>query len=183
MQAPPPGQFDWHLHFTNRNPPKTAVSCLKKMDEETPPPVITGEWKCIDDGTGRNVLYVNTVTGDRRRKEPPEYVAERLANGARKFYFKGVCVRCRKKTGQVVLCVPLQPTHVHALMIGATDGALCIFSANYCEDCLLCTTLPQIKRLRGNVAAVYEALCANDVPMTAFFDTQSITKDPDREKR
>jgi hypothetical protein len=140
-------------------------------DDSTPPPTASAaaKWRCIDDGTGKNVLYVSD-TGEKRRKEPPEYVMEMLDElpSRRKFIFKGSCVRCRKRAAQVAMSI---------------HGSV-VFSVNYCEDCLLIVTaplVPNIKRLRSQGQAVFESTL--DAPMTVYTHVKERTMEADRETR
>jgi hypothetical protein len=66
------------------------------------------QWKgvCLDDGTGRNVYFVDTagvvrlevntalvfdsVFVQRTRKEPENYVPEIFENGDRRYYYRGI---------------------------------------------------------------------------------------------
>lgn len=96
---------------------------------------------CYDDGTGRNVYYINRK-GVRSRKVPDDYIPEYLDNNERKYYFRGQCIRCRKE-------------NTPALLLIANKGNLG-YSLNICDTCIV-TTCPSIKRLRGNGTKILEA--------------------------
>jgi len=95
---------------------------------------------CYDDGTGRNVYYINRK-GIRSRKVPNDYIPEYLDNNERKYYFRGQCIRCRKED-------------TPALLLIANKGNLG-YSLNICDTCII-TTCQNIKRIRGNGTKILE---------------------------
>ena len=121
-------------------------------------------WISIDDGTGRNVLYLSS-RGERRRKEPPNFTPEALLNGRRRYYYRGACVRCKKKGPQIVLSI---------------GPGLAAFSVNYCEECMLAVT-PGVSRLRNNGSKIWEHI--QDAPMTMHMETKSRFLDDDKHLR
>ena len=98
-----------------------------------------GVWEgiCIDDGTGLNVFYLAS-DGKTKLDSLPEGFSscrvERLETDEQRFYYRGLCTRCGKKGGPVVLSL---------------GSHLKVFSLNLCEACVL-TTTPGISRLRGH---------------------------------
>ncbi len=119
------------------------------------------KWICLDDGTGRNVFYISP-TGERRRNRPAEFEPEYLLNGKRRYYFRGSCIRCRKKITLIAL-------------FGGPGGTA--YSMNYCEDCLIATS-PGVSRLRGQGGQI--ALCNEDTPMTCLYNYKERVLDPSR---
>ena len=101
----------------------------------------TGRWlgKALDDGTGRNVYYVN-VDGTRSRRMPRGYVPELLENGERRYYFRKTCIRCRR-------------TDIAPICLTMGNGEVA-FSLNLCNS-LHIKTVPGTTRLRGNASAFY----------------------------
>jgi hypothetical protein len=123
-----------------------------------------GNWRgvCLDDGTGRDVYYIDT-RGIRSRREPPGYHPEYFENGDRRYYYRQKCIRCRKAK---------QPA------IYMTDGAGGVgYSLNYCSDCHIAATAG-IKRLNGNGEGIYQANI--DTPKSAWIDLKKSTLNPDR---
>jgi hypothetical protein len=105
------------------------------------------KWKgvVLDDGTGRNVYYVepNCKTNARSRKVPEKpIIYEQLSNGERRFYYRGSCIRCKAKSPSIFIT-----------MKGGTMG----FCINYCRDCII-TTTPSISnnKITGNGDLIWE---------------------------
>ena len=127
---------------------------------------LCGRWlgKCLDDGTGRNVYYVN-VDGTRSRRQPAGYEVELLDNGDRRYYYRNTCIRCRRtKVAPIVL-----------FGVGPGDVA---FSLNICDDCHI-KTVPGTTRLRGNAAAFYKANA--ETPKNAWFDLRALAESETRD--
>ena len=124
-----------------------------------------GRWlgKCLDDGTGRNVYYVN-VDGSRSRRQPRGYVVELLDNGDRRYYYRNTCIRCRRtKVAPIVF-------------FGVGPGEIA-FSLNLCDDCHV-KTVPGTTRLRGNASAFYKA--NTETPKNAWFNLRHLALAPAR---
>lgn len=96
---------------------------------------------CYDDGTGRNVYFYKSFT-KKQRQEPPDFQHEYFSNDDRKYYFKYKCIRCKLE--------PFSP-----IFLSAKDNKIG-FAFNLCEECLL-KSVPNIKCLRGNGDAIWEA--------------------------
>ena len=56
---------------------------------------------CLDDGTGRDVYFVKIDGSVRQRRVPHGYRPEYLDNGERRYYYRKVCIRCRKGYQQI----------------------------------------------------------------------------------
>ena len=115
-------------------------SILKNEDEEVDVKYIYDKTICYDDGTGRNVYYINRA-GVRSRRVPDDYNPEYLENGERRYYFRGQCIRCRKEDTPAILLI-------------ANKGNLG-YSLNICDTCIV-ATCPDIKRIRGNGTKILE---------------------------
>lgn len=119
-------------------------SSILKTDEsivdDEQPNYIYDKTVCYDDGTGRNVYYINRA-GIRTRRVPDDYIPEYLENGERRYYFRGQCIRCRKEG-------------TPALLLIADKGNLG-YSLNVCDTCIMATCLG-IKRIRGNGSKILE---------------------------
>jgi hypothetical protein len=75
---------------------------------------------CLDDGTGRNVIYVSSH-GQKTRNIPNNYVPSFFENGRRHYYYRGSCIGCRR---------PSPPC-----LLSKDDGDV-VFSFNYCYYCI-----------------------------------------------
>jgi Ran GTPase-activating protein (RanGAP) involved in mRNA processing and transport len=121
---------------------------------------------CIDDGTGHNVFYLENGTG-RRHDQLPEgkttWKAERLATGELKYYNRGTCTRCRKKSGPVALSMGNQQH---------------LFALNLCEACTLAST-SGVPRLRGHGDRVWAHNA--DTPKMYYADMVALSLDPRRD--
>eukprot|EP01031_Cornospumella_fuschlensis_P041487 gene41487-50627_t len=143
-----------------------------------------GPWEgiCLDDGSGRNVHYIDK-NGKKSRLVPPNYVPETFSNGMRKYYYRGKpslsnqdyisrlystalgkCIRCKKQT---------MPSFIIA------GGGSFGFGMNYCDDCLI-TTTPGITKIAGNGDAIWAANL--DTPMHAYIDLIECINIPNREQ-
>lgn len=124
-----------------------------------------GVWRgvCLDDGTGRDVYFVDT-RGIRSRREPPGYVPEYFENGDRRYYYRQKCIRCRKAK---------QPAIFMSHDAGGTA-----FSLNYCEECHIKSTAG-ISRVRANGDAIWAANV--DTPKSAWLNLKNTTLDPKRD--
>ena len=124
-----------------------------------------GVWqgRCLDDGTGRNVYFVSK-SGKRTRREPVGYVEEKLENGDKKFYYRTICIRCRKIKSPPYL-------------LTKGPGKIA-FSYNLCEECMIKTVPSGISRLRGNTNEIYQANL--DTPKTIWIDLGRLASAPDR---
>lgn len=122
-------------------------------------------WKgiCYDDGTGRNVYYVDD-TGYRQRKMPDNYVPEYFESGDRRYYFRGLCIRCRQPTPSILL---------------TTERGVTGFCLNICENCII-TSVGGFGTLRSRGDEVWTANV--DTPKHAFIPLQLRAFDPDRER-
>ena len=125
-----------------------------------------GVWRgvCLDDGTGRDICFVDT-RGIRSRREPPGYTPERFENGDRRYYFRQKCIRCRKVN---------QPAIFVAHNAGATG-----FSLNYCEDCHISST-GGITRVNVNGDSIWASNA--DTPKSAWFNLKKSALDPKRDE-
>lgn len=107
-------------------------------------------WKgtCFDDGTGRNVYFVDE-NGNKFRKTPDDYVPEFFpldesdeqdtdpvfgCLSMRRYYFRGSCIRCRQTTPAIFI---------------PRSSFEKAFSLNYCAKCIVLMT-PGIHRISGN---------------------------------
>ena len=98
----------------------------------------------LDDGTGKNIYYLNFRNGKRTRAVPATYVEELLENGDKKYVNRGRCQRCKMLNYPSVF-----------LAKGSQSIGFCI---NYCEDCLLHSVkVSSIKTLKGSGELVYAA--------------------------
>jgi hypothetical protein len=91
------------------------------------------KWLCCDDGTGKNIYYINREDGSRLRSEPAEYLPEAFSNGMKRYYFRGSCTRCRKKEFPTLLSM---------------NKRSILFSVNLCQACIHATTI-DISSLSG----------------------------------
>lgn len=125
-----------------------------------------GVWRgvCLDDGTGRDVYYVDT-RGIRSRREPPGYVPEHFENGDRRYYYRQKCIRCRKAKQPAIF------------MSHSASGVG--FSLNYCADCHIASTAG-ISRLNVNGDAIWASNV--DTPKSAWVDLKKSTLDPKRDE-
>ena len=125
-------------------------------------------WKgvCLDDGTGRDVYYVDENGGGRSRRKPRGYKEELFENGDRIYYYRQKCIRCRKVK---------QP----GIFLTHTSSSIG-YSINYCEDCHVSST-PGITRVRGNGDGIWKANI--DTPKNAWLDLKSRALDPDRDAK
>lgn len=124
-------------------------------------------WRCIDDGTGRNLFYISNFQA-RTRHEPEDFIPEYFENGDRKYYHRGYCIRCRKSGPP---CVLSKETGRHA------------FAFNMCEDCIKNTAMVTKLFLNGD-----KAWAANEgFPKNFFVDLEkqamSETRDADLQSR
>ena len=119
---------------------------------------------CLDDGTGRNIYYVNSLDNSMQRTCPPNYVPSLFENGDRVYYFRGSCIRCRQKVFPSVL----------------TKNKMCeAYSLNICHNCLLSTVL-NITTLKGNGDLVWAE--HGDVPKNMYVNLKSLSSDSNRDK-
>ncbi len=125
-----------------------------------------GVWRgvCLDDGTGRDVYYVDS-RGIRSRRQPPGYQPEYFENDDRRYYYRQKCIRCRKAK---------QP----AIFMSHNAGG-CGYSLNYCEDCHIASTIG-ITRLNVNGDAIWVSNV--DTPKSAWVDLKKSTLDPKRDE-
>ena len=107
---------------------------------------------CVDDSTGKNVYFLNLLNQARTRIMPDNFQYEYFENNQRKYYFRGFCVRCRKKEYPSVISMKKQKI---------------IFSILYCTKCILDTT-PSVTTLRGYGTKIYEAHF--DSPMMLYYN-------------
>ena len=124
---------------------------------------------CIDDGTGVNVFYLENGTGKRYDALPEgktTWKVERLANGELRYYNRGMCIRCRKKTGPVALSMGNQQH---------------LFALNLCEACTLASAAPDVPRLRGFGDRVWTH--NEDTPKTYYADMVALSTDPRRDSK
>ena len=121
-------------------------------------------WKKIDDGSGRAELYISS-RGEKTRLQPADYVPELLINGERKYYYKGSCIRCKKK----------QFTPI-ALSGKNFEEVFCF---NICEKCIVqAAGLESLKgRNRGNT--VWDNL--QGVPKIGIHPIRTVGLHEDRE--
>jgi len=123
---------------------------------------------CYDDGTGRNVYYVEP-DGERKRKQPDNYVPEVFSDGSRKFYYRGTCIRCKIEAPAVFMVK--QPGYMG-------------YSFNMCSDCLVATIdgdfSKGLRALRGRGNDVWNANF--DAPKHFLRDLEIHACDPDREQ-
>jgi hypothetical protein len=122
------------------------------------------EGKCFDDGSGRNVYYVDK-DGKRSRITPDNFAPEFFADGTRRYYFKGQCIRCREESPAIFLVDEL--------------GEMA-FSLNFCKSCILATT-PSISKLRGNNRLIYESHL--DTPKHLYIDLRPPIVRTDRDQK
>ena len=123
-------------------------------------------WKLVDDGTGRNKLYVSNI-GTKTRHRPEDFSdsgIERLSNGEIKYYWRGTCVRCR---------LPFSPC---VLRKGIYEDA---YSFNLCERCLKTTTVG-IKNIRKNGDKVWDANLGQ--PLICYVPIKERALNPHRER-
>lgn len=134
-------------------------------DEDSPINYLDGVWlgKCLDDGTGRNVYYLNN-DGSRSRRVPRGYIPEVLLNGERRFYYRNTCIRCRRAK-QVPIYLTSGPGEI-------------AFSINLCDECHV-KTVPGINRLRGNSALILNANV--DTPKNCWVDLKHLALSSSRD--
>lgn len=127
---------------------------------------MTETWRgvCLDDGTGRNVYYVDE-NGQRSRKVPDNYVPEVFENGDRRYYFRGICIRCRKETPSLFITK------------GPEFEAFCL---NYCYSCTLITS-GEINNIKGNHDKIWGYNF--DTPKHYFATFEKVTTDKKRDTK
>ena len=119
----------------------------------------------LDDGTGKNVYYINLRTGKRTRAVPATYTEEFLENGDKRFVNRGRCQRCKLLNYPSVYLTREQQS------IG--------YCVNYCENCLLQSVrAPNIKTLRGSGDLVYAANVAE--PKLCYINLQRFCCDEEK---
>jgi len=133
------------------------------------------QWQgtCYDDGTGRNVYFVDT-SGQRQRKVPDNYVPDLFADGAKKYFYRGSCLRCRAVSPAVFL--------VHSTHSDSTYSGCIGYSPNLCHACLtlsLSDSSTTVTSLRGRGNRLWEANI--DVPRHFHADLEGPAVAPDRE--
>ena len=133
--------------------------------DETDDPDYVWKGVCLDDGTGRDVYYVDEA-GGRSRRMPKGYQQEYYENGDKRYYFRQKCIRCRKAKQPAVFM-----THTSS-SVG--------YSLNYCEDCHIATT-EGITRARGNGDAIWQSNV--DTPKSAWLDLKNRALDPKRDEK
>jgi len=143
---------------------KTDGISEESVVEEVEKKFIYDRTICYDDGTGRNVYYINRA-GVRSRRVPDDYVPEYLENGERRYYFRGQCIRCRKEDTPAILLI-------------ANQGNLG-YSLNICDTCIV-STCPGIKRIRGNGTKILEVNI--DTAKSIWIDLHEKDTNNDRSK-
>ena len=113
----------------------------EELNDEMDDPNYVWKGVCLDDGTGRDVYYVDEA-GGRSRRKPKGYQQEYFENGDKRYYYRQKCIRCRKARQPAVFM-----THTSS-SVG--------YSLNYCEDCHVATT-EGITRVRGNGDAIWQS--------------------------
>lgn len=114
----------------------------ESLVEPTAPFIPIWDGFCADDGSGKNVYYVSRKDRTKARAIPEGYTPEYFINGDRRYYFRGKCLTCTRRS-------------VSPVFLTANGGRIG-FSFNLCDDCLR-TRTPGITSIRGNGDAVYAA--------------------------
>lgn len=122
------------------------------------------KWVCFDDGTGKNVYYENISDKTRSRIAPPNFIPEVFCNGDRKYYFRGNCIRCRKKEFPSVISMKRYTI---------------LYSLNICNKCIL-DTVPTIHCLKGNGDQIWEAH-GHSTPKNMYMELDKVITDTNRE--
>ncbi len=133
--------------------------------DETDDPNYVWKGVCLDDGTGRDVYYVDEA-GGRSRRQPKGYEQEYFENGDKRYYFRQKCIRCRKNKQPAVFL--------------AHSSSSVGYSLNYCDDCHVATT-EGITRTRGNGNSIWQANV--DTPKNAWINLKDRLLDPYREEK
>ena len=153
-----------------------SVSLLE-MDTVTS----TSPWKgvCYDDGTGRNVYYIDQK-GAKFRKMPDNYVPEMFpvnendeednhpvfgCLNMRRYYFRNACIRCRQPTFNIFI---------------ARSKFEKAFALNYCAKCII-TVTPGINRISGNGDTIWRQNI--DIPKNFLKNIKNSVLNPSRDKK
>ena len=139
------------------------------------------EWKgtCYDDGTGRNVYFIDK-NGAKFRKMPENYVPALFLVDEddeednhpvfgclqmRRYYFRDFCIRCRQQTSNIFI----SRSHFEKA-----------FALNYCAKCIV-TVTPGINRITGNGDTIWKQNI--DIPKNFIRNVRKSLFDPIRDKR
>ena len=121
---------------------------------------------CLDDGTGRNVYYVNHVDGAMSRACPPNFIQETFETGHHQYYFRGNCIRCRLK--------------VFPSVFSKNNGSE-LFALNFCHNCILDTTPNLEKSLLKKGNEIWEHHL--DTPKMMYMNLVKLTSDMNKRER
>jgi hypothetical protein len=137
-------------------------------------------WKgiCYDDGTGRNIYYVDH-TGYKSRRMPENFVPEMFpvdedddedndpifgCQSMRRYYFRNTCIRCKQSTPLIFI---------------SRSSLNKAFSLNYCAKCTVLVT-PGINRITGNGDEIWKHNI--DIPKSFLLNVRKSSLNPSHEK-
>jgi len=140
-----------------------------------------GIWKgiCYDDGTGRNIYYVDS-SGVKSRRMPENYVPEMFpvdeedeedndpifgCLSMRRYYFRNSCIRCKQTTPLIFI---------------SRSSSNKAFSLNYCAKCTVQVT-PGINRITGNGNEIWRHNI--DTPKSFLLNVKKTSQHPSLGKR
>lgn len=113
----------------------------------------------IDDSTGRNAYYYNFVENVRTRTIPASFVPTCFETGDKRYFFRGSCIRCRKKEYPGVISL---------------KKFSALFALNLCATCIVETT-PDINKIQGNGDIIWEY--HRDTPKMMYYNLVSQIND------
>lgn len=119
-------------------------------------------WRCLDDGTNRNVLFISNK-GTLTRIEPEGFQHEYFDNGERRYFYRKHCLRCKR------VFTPSALSH--------SKGEKA-YSVNICHMC--CLVVSKVKTFRGNENKIWENV--KHFPKLMMYDIQASYMDPNYEE-
>lgn len=124
---------------------------------------VTVDWICVDDGLGRYVYFLSS-DGHKSSQEPPNFAHKYFYNGDQVYYFRGVCVSCKRK---------MIPSVFSCKSYGMA------FALNTCDNCL--KKICGLSKLIGNGDIIWDRIGSS--PKTVLMNLLDLSLDLKREKR